>query len=135
MEIEIFCRLCPCCGRYEYVDSSHIDVSPIDVSPTDVDSSQVPCDSSQESMIIYSPGNVITKDKAEAAVKALVDYELTDENGNRLNPEGMEMTEFPAYHPECSDISEAEPENVEKLKILMEVKTLEILRWLWQTLL
>ena len=76
-------------------------------------------DSSRESTIIYRPENEINKEAAEAAVKALalVDYEASgDEKGGRLNPEGMEMTTFPTYRPECSDISEPETENMHKAK-------------------
>ena len=76
-------------------------------------------DSSRESTIIYTPENEISKEAAEAAVKALalVDYEeSSDEKGGRPNPEGMEMTTFPTYKPECSDISEPETENMHKVK-------------------
>ena len=76
-------------------------------------------DSSHESTIIYRPENEINKEAAEAAVKALalVDYEASgDEKGRRPNPEGMEMTSFPTYRPECSDISEPETENMHKAK-------------------
>ena len=84
-------------------------------------------DSSRESTIIYTPENEISKEAAEAAVRALalVDYEeSSDEKSRRPNPEGMEMTAFPTYKPECSNISEPESENMHKVKNINGVREL-----------